>query len=314
MNYRLFLFLGLTAIFLFSSCGDDVEDKVVINIPTDDDECCNAEETFLAYSFLNNGYVRELPELRDTIDNKYVLKAYSAGGKLHVGYNDLFFALIKISTDGYVRDFQVNDIKPLMTMTGMNMQHSTPTSIATTVYDDTFPAVRHAWISFLMSSSDGGYWELSYKAAWQQKEIEHSATVIEVNALGSSQNWLKSFKKDEQTYYLSLVNPNAFQMGINTIQAYVSKQSADKRVPYQIADETFTIEITPTMPDMGDHSSPNNTPLIKQENGVYEGNLNLSMTGLWNIHLVVKDQEGTIVAGGDNDNSGYSSLYWSVTI
>jgi len=231
-----------------------------------------------------------------------------------VGYNDLFFALIKIATDGYVRDFQVNDIRPLMTMTAMGMQHSTPAETETTVYNETFPAVRHAWVSFLMSSGDNGYWELSYKAAWQQKKIEHTLTVIEVNALPAGQNGLKSFKKDDQTYYLTLVNPNTFQTGNNPIRAYVSKQSADKKVPYLTAEETFTIEITPTMPDMGDHSSPNNTPLIKQENGVYEGNLNLSMTGLWNIHLVVKDQEGTIVAGGDNDNSGYSSLYWSVTI
>ncbi len=311
---RLLLFLGLSTGLLFSSCGDDVQENVVINIPDTDEECCNAEETFLAYSFLNNGYVKELTELRDTIDNKYVLKVYSAGGKLHVGYNDLFFALIKIATDGYVRDFQVNDIRPLMTMTAMGMQHSTPAETETTVYNETFPAVRHAWVSFLMSSGDNGYWELSYKAAWQQKKIEHTLTVIEVNALPAGQNGLKSFKKDDQTYYLTLVNPNTFQTGNNPIRAYVSKQSADKKVPYLTAEETFTIEITPTMPDMGDHSSPNNTPLIKQENGVYEGNLNLSMTGLWNIHLVVKDQEGTIVAGGDNDNSGYSSLYWSVTI
>ena len=265
---------------MFSSCGDDVQNNVVINIPDTDEECCNAEETFLAYSFLNNGYVKELTELRDTIDNKYVLKVYSAGGKLHVGYNDLFFALIKIATDGYVRDFQVNDIRPLMTMTAMGMQHSTPAETETTVYNETFPAVRHAWVSFLMSSGDNGYWELSYKAAWQQKKIEHTPTVIEVNALPAGQNWLKSFKKDDQTYYLTLVNPNTFQTGNNPIRAYVSKQSADKKVPYLTAEETFTIEITPTMPDMGDHSSPNNTPLIKQENGVYEGNLNLSMTGL----------------------------------
>ena len=213
---------------MFSSCGDDVQDNVVINIPDTDEECCNAEETFLAYSFLNNGYVKELTELRDTIDNKYVLKVYSAGGKLHVGYNDLFFALIKIATDGYVRDFQVNDIRPLMTMTAMGMQHSTPAETETTVYNETFPAVRHAWVSFLMSSGDNGYWELSYKAAWQQKKIEHTLTVIEVNALPAGQNGLKSFKKDDQTYYLTLVNPNTFQTGNNPIRAYVSKQSADK--------------------------------------------------------------------------------------
>ena len=318
MKKQLFnLFISaVTVTLLLTACGGSSDNGTPdIIIPGEEDsECCNAEETFLAYAFLNNGFVKEIVELRDTIADKYELRAYSAVGKLHVGYNDLYFALIKISTQGYVRDFEVSDITPVMTMTMMGMQHSTPTATEAVLYDQTFPAVRRAWVSFLMSSSDGGSWELSYKASSQQQSITHDATVINVDALASGLAWLKSFKAGDTTYYLSLVNPNNFQTGINTIQAYVSKQSTDKTKPYLTADETFTIEITPTMPDMGDHSSPNNEPLVKQESGVYEGKLNLSMTGLWNIHLVVKDKDGNIVAGGDNDSSGYSSLYWTITI
>ena len=312
--------LAVSAVILLTGCGSSSDDNGTGNgpdiiIPNEDDsECCNAEETFLAYAFLNNGFVKEITELRDTIADKYELKVYSAGGKLHVGYNDLYFALIKISSQGYVRDFNISDINPVMTMTKMGMQHSTPTATEAVLYDPTYPAVRRAWVSFLMSSNDSGFWELSYKASSQNQSITHSASIINVDDLASGLSWLKSFKVGDNTYYLSLVNPNNLQTGINTIQAYVSKQSADKTMPYLPADETFTIEITPTMPDMGDHSSPNNEPLILQESGIYEGKLNLSMTGLWNIHLVVKDKDGNIVAGADNDTSGYSSLYWTITI
>jgi hypothetical protein len=38
------------------------------------------------------------------------------------------------------------------------------------------------------------------------------------------------------------------------------------------------------------------------------------MTGLWRIHLTVKDAQGNIVAGGDELANGFSSLYWEVTI
>lgn len=314
------LIIAISATLLLSACGSSNDDDIIgggtdITIPGEEDsECCNAEETFLAYAFLNNGFVKEITELRDTIADKYVLKVYSAGGKLHVGYNDLYFALIKISSQGYVRDFDISDITPVMTMTKMGMKHSTPTATEAIIYDKSYPAVRRAWVSFLMSSSDGGFWELSYNASSQNLSTSHAATIIQVDALSSGLAWLKSFKSGDCTYYLSLVNPNNFQTGINTIQAYVSKQSTDKTKPYLTADETFTIEITPTMPDMGDHSSPNNEPLTLQESGIYEGKLNLSMTGLWNIHLVVKDKDGNIVAGADNDTSGYSSLYWTITI
>ena len=38
------------------------------------------------------------------------------------------------------------------------------------------------------------------------------------------------------------------------------------------------------------------------------------MTGLWRIHLTVRDSQGNVVAGGDNLSDGFSSLYWDVTI
>jgi phosphoribosylamine-glycine ligase len=75
-----------------------------------------------------------------------------------------------------------------------------------------------------------------------------------------------------------------------------------------------TIEIDPRMPDMGSHTSPDNTPLVKQKDGSYQGNINLTMTGLWRIHLTVKDTKGNIVAGGDDLKDGFSSLYWDVTL
>ena len=74
------------------------------------------------------------------------------------------------------------------------------------------------------------------------------------------------------------------------------------------------MEIDPRMPDMGNHTSPDNTPLVKQQDGSYQGTINLTMTGLWRIHLTVKDAKGNVVAGGDNLSDGFSSLYWDVTI
>ena len=90
----------------------------------------------------------------------------------------------------------------------------------------------------------------------------------------------------------------------------MSKKSEKATNPYQIANEVFTIDIDPRMPDMGNHTSPNNTPLVKQEDGSYKGTVNLTMTGLWRIHLTVKDSEGNVVAGGEE----LSSLYWDVTL
>lgn len=306
-------FIGLLLfIITLGSCSGSDNDAYVttITIPKEqDEECCNAEETFLAYAFLNNGYVKEIEALRDTIDEAYELRVYSANGNFHVGYNELFFSLTKLSNGGYVRDFTVTGVRPLMTMTSMGMTHSAPAQTEAVLYDATFPAVRKAWVSFLMSSGESGYWELSYNASTGGKSVDHGATIVTVEALTEEQNWLKSFKIGSEVYYLSLVNPLDLQVGSNTIKAYVSKRGSDKSQPYALADDTFTIEIYPTMPDMGNHTSPGNVSLTLQDDGSYQGTLNLSMTGTWDIHLHVKDAEGNTVAGGE----GLSDLYWTVT-
>lgn len=69
------------------------------------------------------------------------------------------------------------------------------------------------------------------------------------------------------------------------------------------------------MPDMGNHTSPGNEPLLFDSSaGFYKGRLNLTMTGRWDIHLVVRDAEGTAVAGDDTDGDGLSDIYWTIFI
>ena len=153
--------------------------------------------------------------------------------------------------------------------------------------------------------------ELVRKLVAQGKEDKVEKQEIVVNGLPEGQAWLKYFKVGNDTYYISLVNPNDWKTGSNKIQAYISKKSNPITTPYALATETFTVEIDPRMPDMGNHTSPDNTPLVKQKDGSYQGNVNLTMTGLWRIHFTVKDDKGNVVAGGEE---GLSSLYWDVTI
>jgi len=101
-----------------------------------------------------------------------------------------------------------------------------------------------------------------------------------------------------------------WQTGTNTIKAYISKKSNPITTPYALAEKSFIVEIDPRMPDMGNHTSPNNSPLQLQTDGSYQGTVNLTMTGLWRLHLTVKDAEGNIVAGGEELNT----LFWDVTI
>ena len=297
----LFLILFVVALTACNSNDDGVQ--AGIEIPgitiTDDADCCSAEEALNTYNFLQT--VQLVPELTTEIDGKYNVYVYTKTGGFHTGYNDIYFVSTKKETNNYIKDLTVTSNSPLMYMSKMNMYHSTP-------YD--YLAVKRVWVSFLMNTSENGSWTYSYEVDVLGKTGGVEKKDIVVNALPDGQVWLKSFKVGDDTFFLSLVNPTDWKTGANNIKAYVSKKSNPITTPYALAAETFTVDIDPRMPDMGNHTSPNNTPLVKQEDGSYQGTINLTMTGLWRIHLKVKDNEGNVVAGGEEG----STLFWDVTI
>jgi hypothetical protein len=308
---RLFLVLAAVALTACNSNDDGVE--AGIEIPgitiTDDVDCCSAEEALQVYKFLQT--VKIVPELTTEIDGKYNVFAYTRDGSFHNGYNEIFFVATKKVTGNYIKNFELTNISPLMHMVKMDKFHSTPTGPAAESFDNGILAVKRSWVSFLMNTSEAGSWTLSYDALVLGKEGKVEKKDIVVNALPEGQVWLKSFKLGDDNYFLSLVNPNDWKTGSNTIKAYISKKSNPITTPYALATETFTVEIDPRMPDMGNHTSPDNSPLVKQQDGSYQGTINLTMTGLWRIHFTVKDAKGNVVAGGEEE---LSSLYWDVTI
>ena len=184
------------------------------------------------------------------------------------------------------------------------MKHSTP--IANKLDQiESFP-IYHTGVAPLMA----GEWTLSFNYRIKDLKGTFSGGTITIEPTPNEQVWIKSFKWNDVTYYLTLAQPQDLKTGVNPLRAYISKKGDDGTLPYLPASETFTIDIYPTMPDMGNHTSPNNEPLIRQEDGSYKGQLNLTMTGVWDIHLHVKDAAGNTVAGGEE----LSDLYWTISI
>ena len=277
-----------------------------------DIDCCSAEEALQVYRFLQT--VKIIPELSTVVDGQYNVFAYSKTGTFHTGYNEIFFVATKKKNGNYVKNYDITDVAPQMLMVKMNMKHSTPVGGSAESFDENRLAVKRTWVSFVMNTSEAGSWTLSYHASVLGSTGGIEAADITVAGLPEGQQWLKSFKAGGDTYYLSLVNPTDWTTGTNAIRTYVSKKSTEATVPYALASGPFTIDIDPRMPDMGNHTSPDNVALSRQANGSYQGAINLTMTGRWRIHLTIRDREGNVVAGGDDLADGYSSLYWEVTI
>jgi hypothetical protein len=319
MNIRKYL-LSVSLVFAglaITSCNsnDDLgkQDIEIPGVTFDGDiDCCSAEEALQVYKFLQT--VKIIPELSTVVDDKYNVFAYTKTGSFHNGYNDIFFVATKKKNGNYVKNFEIKDIKPIMLMVKMKMKHSTPVSAGVESFNHNYQAVKRGWVSFVMNTSDAGSWTLDYNISILGSNGNIGETDITVDALPEGQVWIKSFKAGDDTYYISLVNPTDWKTGKNTIKAYVSRKNTPATTPYGLAQEQFVVDIDPRMPDMGNHTSPDNVGLSLQEDGSYQGTVNLTMTGKWRIHFTVKDKDGNVVAGGDDLSDGYSSLYWDVTI
>ena len=319
MRIKNYLTAGLAVLLstVISSCNSNdnlgTQDIEITGITFDGDiDCCSAEEALQVFRFLET--VKIIPELSTVVDDKYKVFAYSRTGKFNVGYNELFFVVTKKKNGNYVKNYEIKDFSPVMLMVKMNMKHSTPVSGPAESFNDSYAAVKRAWVSFIMSSGESGSWTLGYNIETLGSKGGVEEADITVDPLPSGQDWVKSFKQGNDTYYISLTSPTDLKTGTNTLKAYVSKKSNPATTPYAIASESFLVDIDPRMPDMGNHTSPDNTPLLKQADGSYQGTVNLTMTGLWRIHFTVRDLQGNIVAGGDELKDGYSSLFWDVTL
>jgi hypothetical protein len=319
MRIKNYLIAGVAVLLgtALNSCNsNDDQGTQDIEIPgvtfDGDTDCCSAEEALQVFRFLET--VKIIPELSTVVDGKYNVFAYSRTGKFNVGYNELYFVVTKKKNGNYVKNYELTDLSPVMLMVKMNMRHSTPVSGPAESFNDSYAAVKRTWISFIMSSGESGSWTLGYNVSVLGSKGSVEEADITVDPLPAGQEWVKSFKQGDNTYYISIVNPTDLKTGSNTLKAYVSRKSTPATTPYAIASESFLVDIDPRMPDMGNHTSPDNTPLTRQADGSYQGTVNLTMTGLWRIHFTVRDLQGNIVAGGDNLKDGYSSLFWDVTL
>lgn len=308
------LLLMFAVSFTLSSCGSDSDETDGIVIPPEDAaECVTAEQEAQTRKFIEKNLV-EIATLSTFVSDNYQVKVYSTKPTLHVGYNDLYFTVVKKATGNHVKTASFGNFHPLMSMNGGAKKHSTPIGKSFDQVEQM--PIYHTWASFLMPTdvASNSVWFMSFNYSIKGHTVEVPDLPFTVEALPQGQAWLKNFKYNDTVYFLTLVNPGKFITGNNVIEAYVSKKAADMTQPFPLADETFSIDIYPTMPDMGNHSSPNNVGLTKQPSGIYQGQLNLSMTGLWYIRLQVKDSSGTVIAGGENYAEGMGMLYWEVTL
>lgn len=214
--------------------------------------------------------------------------SFYADEDLFVGYNKIYFSLSdSITGEKITSNLDITNL-PMMDMD--TMMHSCPTEAF--VYNSELKQYVGA-VVFVMPST-AGIWTMT-------STIENTTN----GDIGIAQFQLEVIQPDEAkltsfisaldptaSYFISLIQPKNPKIGENEFEILINRRASMMSWPYE---PYLNVEIDPQMPSMN-HGSPNNVNPVHIENGHYLGVVNFTMTGWWQVNLLIKDGEGNILA------------------
>ncbi|MFZ1321331.1 MAG: FixH family protein [Ignavibacteria bacterium] len=201
---------------------------------------------------------------------------------LFVGYNNIFIEVRDSITETIVNDALIQ-ITPMMDMG--SMQHSSPydNPSSSNAVNGKFPCDV-----VLIMPSTAGNWTLD---VYVHNHINNADgdVLFPLTVTNPALPTLKSKIVNGVTYFISMVEPSKPIVGVNDLMLKVNKRVDMMNFPN---DSAYTYTVFPWMPSMG-HSSPNNVNPVYTTKGMYDGDVNFTMTGDWRVtmHFVESPQD-----------------------
>jgi len=244
-----------------------------------------------------------LMKVQEISNSDYTVEVYTTSGILQLGYNEVYLRLKEKSTGDYKQDVNFSWM-PVMNMT--SMEHACPKSDISKVPGK--QTLYKGYLVFQMPENSSEHWQLSvdYSSGSVTGSVSDQISV-HTTAL---KNVTVFTGADSKTYVLALVQPQKPVVAINDLTLALFSMESMMMFPI-VAN--YTIELDPRMPDMGNHSSPNNeNPVFSAADNFYHGKLSLTMTGNWKLNLIVKNANGDTLKGEPVSGTTDSSLYLEV--
>ena len=242
----------------------------------------------------HNGDTEEINELegllkvQDLTNSTHTIELYNATGSFKTGYNAISVRIKDNASKNYVENASAL-WNPVMQMP--TMQHSCPKSAITKASGK--QTIFEGFIIYQMANLDGSGWSLTvnYNINGVDYTVSDSITVIQ----SAKQNVTSFMGTDGSRYIIAMVEPKGPKIAINKMVVGLYKMETMMSFP---AVENYKITLDPRMPGMGNHSSPNNTDLtFNAADGMYHGNLSLTMTGYWVLNLKLLNAQNEVLKG-----------------
>ncbi len=184
-----------------------------------------------------------------------------------VGTNALWIQVLDEATGEPVDGLDVMHM-PMMNMA--DMSHSCPYTQPVGAGEGLYAAD----VVFTMASGEMGSWSdtvtLDGTTELVFEDIPVAETHMKKNLVDGDDTWIVTLTLDPE-------------VGVNDFVLSIHQRASMMSFP---GVEDATVTLWPFMPDMG-HGSEDNVDPVHLENGFYEGQVNLSMTGYWTLDFDV---------------------------
>lgn len=161
---------------------------------------------------------------------------------------------------------------------------------------------------FTNESTTADSWKLYVSFTADNQKFDISKDVLVEKQSNKNLNMTTFTGKDDEQYVIALVSPQKPTVSENKLTAGIYKYNKPTLSAGTFPDPAqfsysevsgYTLKLDPRMPEpsMGNHSSPNNKDLTQENDGLYHGVVNYTMTGNWTLNLIMMNQNGLIIKG-----------------
>lgn len=266
---------------------------------------CTIDKT--DYEAETGSQVPESYEFKEAVSftsGNYKISIDALNGTFYKGYNELHMKVVNTQTNQNVSTSEITFLPILTNADGSKSSCPHEYNIA---YDATNKYYA-GYSVFTGESTTTASWKLyvSFTADNQKYEINKDVSVQKQN--NKNLNMTAFTGNDGEQYFIALVSPQKPTVSENKLVAGIYKYNKPTTPAGTFPDPTqfsysevtgFTLKLDPRMPEpsMGNHSSPNNKDLVQENDGLYHGVVNYTMTGNWTLNLIMMNQNGLILKG-----------------
>lgn len=162
---------------------------------------------------------------------------------------------------------------------------------------------------FTDESNSSGTWEFYVNFTVEGKSYSLKQAIAVQTQPNKNLNMTAFTGEDGRQYIIALISPQRPSVGEHELVAgiYIFNEPTNPpsgtfpdatQFSYSEVDG-YTLLLDPRMPEpsMGNHSSPNNKDLTQQDDGLYYGVVNYTMTGSWTLNFILLDENNQVLKG-----------------